>query len=188
MASTPPPTASVSRPPDADIGRAYEHAVSTIGLISGEVYERFKGILTLHGFVLAAIGVIATRPSPRRFADGLLVILPVVGFLVARLGRALIRLGVKNQETFRSRARDIERAYIDPSLWLFVPLQEARAAETSGVARGDRSSAFERIAGRLSLVLEALYALVFAAGVVRILLLATPPSSALHQTLTGWLR
>ena len=40
---------------------AYEKAIHLIGLVSQEIYSRFNAMLTIHGFFLAAIGLIFTR-------------------------------------------------------------------------------------------------------------------------------
>ncbi|MBU1063944.1 hypothetical protein KKC74_03950, partial [bacterium] len=44
---------------------AYEKAVQLIGLVSQEIYSRFNAMLTIHGFFLAAIGLILTSGTEK---------------------------------------------------------------------------------------------------------------------------
>ena len=39
----------------------YEKAVQLVALVSTELYSRFNAMLTIHGFFLAAIGLVLTR-------------------------------------------------------------------------------------------------------------------------------
>ncbi|MDP3261231.1 MAG: hypothetical protein Q8M34_11730 [Thermodesulfovibrionales bacterium] len=133
---------------------AYEKAVQLIGLVSQEIYSRFNAMLTIHGFFLAAIGLIFTRGAENLAGRIMLIGLPIAGWFLCRAWRQFVAHGVKAQEFFRKKARDSEN-YFDDSVKIFTELHKAGLVEEP--TETGRVSTFKSSAERVILIFELLY-------------------------------
>ncbi len=148
--STPPPPPAI--PPSLE----YDRAIGLVGLVSQEIYSRFGQMLTIHGFILAAIGVAATRGSDSLLAALLAVGLPIAGFSLCDPWRRFVQHGVKAQEFFRNKACELEQAH-DTSVKLFTTLKTTDLIHESPSA--SPRSEFRGLAERVILLFKWIYGL-----------------------------
>lgn len=137
---------------------AYEKAIQSIGLVSQEIYSRFNAMLTIHGFFLAATGLIFTRCAETLTGHIMLIGLPIAGWFLCRTWRQFVAHGVRAQEFFRKKARDSEQ-YFDDSVKIFTELHNTGLVEES--TKKGRVSAFKGSAERVILIFEFVYSSLF---------------------------
>lgn len=143
----------------------YETAVHLVSLVSQELYSRFNVMLTIHGLLLTAIGLIFTQGERTILEHILLLLLTLSGAILCWIWRGFVTHGVKAQELFRSEARHLEELYFDRSVHLFSRLHGD--IEDSETQSGSRPPSFERSAGRVIWLFQILYVTLSVLFVVR---------------------
>jgi len=157
----------------SDPGLAYDKAVGLVGLVSQEIYNRFNATMTMHGFLLAALGLVITSGAGNTWVGCVLFLeLPIAGWFLCDTWREFVDHGLKTQEFFRKEARRIEETY-DQSLDIFTRLHETTLIhENPQVKRGlfRKSSNFQTTSHKVITVFRCIYAFTLAVAVIDVAL------------------
>jgi hypothetical protein len=163
--------------------RTYQVAVSQIGLVSQEIYNRCTAMLTVHGFLMAAVALFLSSSPDRGFSYVISIGICAAGIALCILWRGFVSHGVHAQEFFRQCAARTEELYGN-SIDIFRDLRKSCLVEEGKPA--PKESTFERTASHLILVFEWLYG---ALAILCLVLLLAPSlrggELAGHANITG---
>jgi hypothetical protein len=150
-----------------DPNTTYQIAVSQIGLVSQEIYNRFSAMLTIHGFFLAAIGLFFNIGTHKLLSNIIIMGVCVAGFVLCASWRKFVAHGIKAQEFFRRKAAETEKRFGN-TVDIFCELTQSPLVE-EGKQNSSRSG-FGSTATQVIRIFECLYLFLFILSLLLLLL------------------
>jgi hypothetical protein len=147
----------------------YKTAVNLVTLVSTETYARFNAMLTIHGFLLASVGLFLTNASSPRLGAIMVTLVACAGVALCCTWRGFVKHGIDAQSTLRQEARRLEDKYFDDSVAAFSTLARRGLMEENSLLRP--APTFEKSAKSVITIFLVLYVLLFVLSLTRFVVL-----------------